>query len=73
MENDGEKCNKQNQDLLDAVNATGKIFISHTVLSGKLVLRFAVGAPLTEEKHVKEAWNLIQQQASNLLAAPTTT
>lgn len=37
------------------------------VLSGMYILRFAVGAPLTEERHVNEAWELIQAQASLLL------
>ncbi|XP_038888932.1 tyrosine decarboxylase 2 [Benincasa hispida] len=60
--------NKLNQSLLDAVNASGNIFISHTVLSGKYILRFAVGAPLTEEKHINSAWKLLQDAASTLLA-----
>lgn len=59
--------NKLNRDLLDAVNSSGKIFISHTVLSGKYVLRFVVGAPLTEERHVIAAWKLFQEAASTLL------
>ncbi|XP_059660189.1 tyrosine decarboxylase 2 [Cornus florida] len=63
-----EDCaNKLNHDLLDAVNATGKIFISHTVLSGKYVLRFAVGAPLTEERHINAAWKVLQDEASALI------
>ncbi|GAV77394.1 Pyridoxal_deC domain-containing protein [Cephalotus follicularis] len=65
--NKGEKGNELNRDLLDIVNSTGKIFMSHTVLSGKYILRFAVGAPLTEERHVNEAWELIQDKASPLL------
>ncbi|CAA7403281.1 unnamed protein product [Spirodela intermedia] len=59
--------NKLNDDLLHAVNGTGRMFISHTVLSGKFMLRLVVGAPLTEERHVEEAWKLIQDQASVLL------
>ncbi|KAJ4851343.1 Tyrosine decarboxylase 1 [Turnera subulata] len=59
--------NKLNQDLLDAVNSSGKIFISHTVLSGKYILRFAIGAPLTEEAHVTAAWKVFQDEASALL------
>lgn len=39
------------------------------VLSGKYVLRFAVGAPLTEERHVNAAWNVLQEKASALLGA----
>ncbi|XP_020599476.1 tyrosine decarboxylase 1 isoform X2 [Phalaenopsis equestris] len=58
---------KLNYSLMDAINTGGKIFLSHTVLSGKFVLRFAVGAPLTEEKHVREAWKVLQKQADALL------
>ncbi|MQM09297.1 hypothetical protein Taro_042170 [Colocasia esculenta] len=66
IQDDGYKLNKS---LLGAVNSSGKIFMSHTVLSGKFVLRLAVGAPLTEERHIKEAWELIQEQASILLGS----
>lgn len=58
---------KLNYNLLDAINTSGKIFISHTVLSGKFILRFAVGAPLTEEKHIKAAWKVLQDHATTLL------
>jgi len=65
---DKEDCaNKLNNDLLHAVNSTGKLFISHTVLSGKYTLRFAVGAPLTEKRHVNEAWKVLQDKATALL------
>ncbi|KAJ0239147.1 hypothetical protein HA466_0236510 [Hirschfeldia incana] len=67
VDNDEEKCNKRNRNLLEAVNSSGKLFLSHTALSGKIVLRCAIGAPLTEEKHVKEAWKVIQEEASYLL------
>ncbi|KAJ0265500.1 Phenylacetaldehyde synthase [Hirschfeldia incana] len=65
--NDEEKCNDRNRELLEAVNSSGKLFIIHTALSGKIFLRFSIGAPLTEEKHVKEAWKVIQEEASYLL------
>ncbi|KAF6144407.1 hypothetical protein GIB67_024634 [Kingdonia uniflora] len=65
----GEDCGNQlNHNLLDAVNSTGKLFISHTVLSGNFILRFAVGAPLTEERHVNAAWKVLQDEATTLLA-----
>ncbi|CAN6904421.1 unnamed protein product, partial [Brassica oleracea] len=70
VDNDDEKtCNNLNRSLLDAVNSSGKLFISHTSLSGKFVLRLAIGAPLTEEKHVMDAWKVIQEEASFLLAS----
>ncbi|KAL5712096.1 hypothetical protein ACHQM5_014300 [Ranunculus cassubicifolius] len=59
--------NKLNRDLLNVVNSTGKVFMSHTVLSGKYVLRFVVGAPLTEERHVDAAWKVLQEKATTLL------
>ncbi|KAL0694082.1 hypothetical protein Bca4012_061262 [Brassica carinata] len=67
IDNDEKKCNHRNRELLEAVNSSGKLFISHTALSGKIVLRCAIGAPLTEEKHVKETWKVIQEKASSLL------
>uniref|UniRef100_A0A1J3JBL7 Putative tyrosine decarboxylase 2 n=2 Tax=Noccaea caerulescens TaxID=107243 RepID=A0A1J3JBL7_NOCCA len=64
VDGDEDMCNEQNRELLAAVNSTGKIFISHTALSGKFILRFAVGAPLTEERHVTESWQIIKKHAS---------
>ncbi|XP_044492294.1 tyrosine decarboxylase 2 [Mangifera indica] len=66
-QNNQDGGNKLNRELLDIVNSTGKIFISHTVLSGTYILRFAVGAPLTEERHVNAAWKVLQDEASTLL------
>ncbi|XP_065615715.1 phenylacetaldehyde synthase isoform X4 [Quercus suber] len=65
--NNEDNDKKLNNDLLEAINSTGKIFISHTVLSGKYILRFAIGAPLTEERHVTAAWKVLQDEASVLL------
>ncbi|KAL8552205.1 hypothetical protein ACS0TY_001049 [Phlomoides rotata] len=65
--NNEERANSLNRELLEIVNSTGKLFISHTVLSNKYVLRLAVGAPLTEEKHVVGAWKTLQEKASSLL------
>ncbi|CAL1357102.1 unnamed protein product [Linum trigynum] len=69
---DNEVCrsNKLNQVLLEAVNSTGKLFISHTALSGMYTLRFAVGAPLTERRHIAAAWKVLQDEASTLLGTP---
>ncbi|EPS58074.1 hypothetical protein M569_16742, partial [Genlisea aurea] len=64
VRNEGDDVeNGLNRDLMEAVNSSGKIFITHTVLSGKFVLRFAVGSPLTQERHVLAAWDLLQQKA----------
>jgi aromatic-L-amino-acid decarboxylase len=55
-----------NARLLDAVNATGEIFLSHTRLDGRLVLRLAVGNLRTTEAHVERAWALLQEKAAEL-------
>jgi aromatic-L-amino-acid decarboxylase len=49
-----------NQALLDRVNASGRIFISHTRLDGKLTLRFAIGNLRSDEQHVRDAWALLR-------------
>ncbi|CAO2839809.1 unnamed protein product [Amaranthus hypochondriacus] len=66
-DDDESQCDKLNRDLLEAVNSTGKMFISHTVLSGKYTLRLAVGAPLTEKKHIDASWEIFQEKATILL------
>ncbi|XP_057438483.1 tyrosine decarboxylase 2 [Lotus japonicus] len=65
--NSEDHGNKLNRDLLESVNSTGKIFITHTVLSGEYILRLAVGAPLTEKRHVTMAWQILQDKATALL------
>jgi len=55
-----------NQRLLDAVNASGEVFLSHTKLHGRFVLRLAVGNLRTTERHVARAWALLQEHASRL-------
>jgi aromatic-L-amino-acid decarboxylase len=55
-----------NQRLLDAVNATGEVFLSHTKLNGVLTLRLAVGHMRTTEAHVRRAWDLLRRHAAAL-------
>jgi aromatic-L-amino-acid/L-tryptophan decarboxylase len=55
-----------NQKLLAALNKSGKVYLSHTKLKGKYVLRLCVGQTHTEKKHVEEAWGLIKSEAAKL-------
>ncbi len=55
-----------NLKLMNTVNATGKIYFTHTKLNGKIILRFCIGQTNTEEKHVKAAWELIEETAKKL-------
>ncbi|MFL6546986.1 MAG: pyridoxal phosphate-dependent decarboxylase family protein, partial [Candidatus Udaeobacter sp.] len=58
--------NRFNEQLLIAVNSTGSAFLSHAVLDGQFVLRFAIGNFLTTEDDVRESWKLICQVAETL-------
>ena len=55
-----------NAGVLDAVNASGEIFLSHTKLDGRYALRLAVGHLRTTERHVARAWELLRQEAARL-------
>ncbi|XP_027172752.1 tryptophan decarboxylase TDC2-like [Coffea eugenioides] len=56
-----------NKKLLDSVNSTGRLYMTHSVAGEVYMLRFAVGATLTEERHVCAAWKLIKESAEALL------
>jgi aromatic-L-amino-acid decarboxylase len=50
-----------NEKLMNRVNETGKLFITHTKLNNKFVIRLVVSGIRTKESHVKDAWELIQK------------
>jgi aromatic-L-amino-acid/L-tryptophan decarboxylase len=52
-----------NEALLERVNATGEIFISHTRLDGRYVLRLAIGNARTTEDDVRRAWEVLRECA----------
>jgi len=52
-----------NEKLLDAVNRTGEVFLSHTRLGGRLALRVAIGHVKTTERHVRRVWDLLVEHA----------
>ena len=64
---DEERLNELNKEFLERLNQTGKLLLTHTSLRSKYVLRMCIAARLTLEKHVLEAWNLIQSTAVELL------
>ena len=50
-----------NRVLLERLNASGKLYLTHTVLDGKYTLRLSIGGTLTEERHVVAAWRTIRE------------
>jgi aromatic-L-amino-acid decarboxylase len=52
-----------NEELLRRVNETGEIFISHTRLEGRYVLRLAIGNARTTEEDVRLAWDVLRRES----------
>ena len=56
-----------NEAIMHGVNATGKALLSHTKLNDKLTLRLSVGNIRTTEKHVRQVWELLNEQLKLLV------
>jgi aromatic-L-amino-acid decarboxylase len=54
----------RNAAIMDAVNRTGEVFLSHTRLAGRFTIRLAIGNLRTEERHVERAWVLLREAAA---------
>ena len=59
-----------NRELLARVNASGRVFLTHTVLGGRFTIRLAVGQRCTEREHVEEAWRLVREAATQAPSEP---
>jgi aromatic-L-amino-acid decarboxylase len=61
-----ERLDQLNERLLDRLNATGEVYLSHTRLHGRFVLRAAIGNLRTTEAHVGRLWELLQRESNAL-------
>jgi aromatic-L-amino-acid decarboxylase len=59
-----EALDMANEQILNAVNASGEVFLSHTRVRGRYALRIAVVHLNTTEAHVRRAWTLIREAAA---------
>jgi aromatic-L-amino-acid decarboxylase len=48
-----------NQRLLERLNATGRLYLTHTKLNDRIALRMCIGQTHTDERHVAAAWERI--------------
>jgi aromatic-L-amino-acid decarboxylase len=51
----------QNEAVLERANASGEMFLSHTKLNGRYVLRLAIGNAHTTEDDVRRAWEVLRR------------
>jgi aromatic-L-amino-acid decarboxylase len=58
-----EDTDEENEALLERVNASGEVFLSHTRLDGRYVLRLAIGNARTTEDDVRLAWDVLRREA----------
>ena len=57
-----------NRALMNRLNDSGALYLTHTQLDERLVLRLAIGAPSTRREHMERAWTLIVATARDLAA-----
>jgi aromatic-L-amino-acid decarboxylase len=55
-----------NQTIMDRLNRSGDLYLTHTKLNGKMTLRLSVGQTNTQMRHVENAWKRIQEEAGRL-------
>ena len=59
----GDDLNKR---LMERLNASGRLFLTHTVLDDRYTLRLSVGGTLTTRDHVLRAWESIRETAAQM-------
>jgi aromatic-L-amino-acid decarboxylase len=55
-----------NQAIMDFLNEAGELFLTHTRLEERLVLRLCIGGTHTRQRHVERAWALLREAAAAL-------
>ncbi|KAL1363391.1 hypothetical protein HN51_011606 [Arachis hypogaea] len=63
----GGDANEINRKLLDSMNESGRVYMSHAMVDGMFVIRCAIGATLTQQEHVIMAWKIVQEHANTIL------
>ncbi|PID62604.1 MAG: amino acid decarboxylase [Ignavibacteriae bacterium] len=61
-----KELNKFNKNLMDKINDSGKLFLSHTELNGKFTIRLSISGIRTTAEHVLAAWELIKNEFNEL-------
>ncbi len=61
-----QRGNAFNQQLLERLNQSGNLYLTHTVFNGEYTLRLSIGQTHTEEHHVAQAWQQIQETVADL-------
>ena len=55
-----------NMALMEQLNDSGELFLTHTRIGGRVALRLAIGGTFTQARHVEQAWEAIRRAAAGL-------
>jgi aromatic-L-amino-acid decarboxylase len=61
-----DKIDQLNSEIVEAINASGRAYLTQTKLRGRSVMRIGLGNVLTTEEHLRRAWEMIRETASGL-------
>jgi len=61
-----ENLDALNEKMMNAVNASGEAYLSHTKLNDKFTIRLSIGSIQVEERHIEKVWNLLNEKLSEL-------
>ena len=62
-----DEYNKSGKELIDRINQSGKLYISHTKVNDEFTFRFVIGNTYVTKKHILEAWEFIASETENYL------
>lgn len=63
---DKDDIDKLNSSLLQKLNESGKLYLTHTRLNGAFVLRIVTAQTYTTREHVEKAWDIILQTSTEI-------
>ena len=58
-----EEMDRVNLRILERLNRSGEVLLTHTVLNGRVVLRLSIGNLRTTPAHVRRVWELLREAA----------
>lgn len=61
-----EEADRATLRLMELLNASGSMYVTHTRIAGRVVLRMAIGGVATERRHVEQAWEHIRWEHAAL-------
>ncbi len=63
---DVQTLNKLNNELMNKLNQSGQLYLTHTKVNGRFTLRMSIGQLNVTENHIREAWKMIMDTASSI-------